>query len=213
MWQRNWKCQEDTGRLIVCPTAKNPGETLTNWVTIGDGDHPGLDEHQDERFILALGDHIRALYGVENVYIGGFSSGAKMTHHMYVTNADKFHGFGVCAHGIGTAMVGIAPPAARPIRISFGTSDENYELGSAGSLPAMETLLWYLGNGTAAHTTSAASGTQYKSKTFDFKTVPAIQFCKVIGAPHQWFEVQKGAPRNEDAALIAFWEHAAGMVR
>jgi predicted esterase len=218
-YQRAWQRQANKGFLIICPTGSNP-VSGTNWVAIGDGYRSELlNEHHDERFILAIMDQLRDKYGVKNVFMSGFSSGAKMTHHMYVTQRAQFAGFGMTGHGPYKNMVDAYAPdqPARSTRISFGTLDDNFAHADTDLLNGAETLACYrewLGmSGSSVKTIQAGSHRTAKTQLFKSPTIGklSLEMTRVIGMPHRWANIKDGDPYNEDDALIKFWRSNAGM--
>ena len=89
------------------------------WISLGDAKRgPNIDEHQDERFLLALLQKIKQQYQVRKAFLCGFSSGVKMSHHLHILHADKFDGFGFSGKGIRDMLLWMArraqSHAARP---------------------------------------------------------------------------------------------------
>lgn len=214
-WSRVWSHQAEKGFIIVCPSGGTATKD-THWVALGDAEDqgmPGLDEEIDERFLLALISKMKTDHGVKNIFMSGFSSGAKMTYHMYLKHADMISGFGMTGHGLTSKMVSMVPSVFKPVHISFGTLDDNFANPGPDLTDAVETWDWFLhSSGCAAKPPIVTqAGTTSVAKVKTFACAPVMRFVKMVGMPHRWPMVRKGEPWNLDDELIGFWRDHAGM--
>ncbi len=199
-WDRHWHRQSGRGAIIICPTARI-GDGTTQWIALGDqATHPGIDEHRDERYILAL----RAKHPGLRAYLCGFSSGAKMTHHLFVTHADSFSGFGMRSSGIREAMTGLTP-SPRPVRFIMGTADDNFLIPGDGVLDALATMRWYTSIMPGRVAVGFARGTSTRAVIHLRASTPPTEYVKVEGMPHRWPTLRDGDPFDEDAELMRMW--------
>jgi len=204
-WTRHWKRHADQGLKIVCPTSECERHG-TNWVALGDEDY-GVDVHLDEGFITEL----RAVeMSGDTSYLCGFSSGAKMTHHMMAFSPALFDGYAVAGHGISEEMVDegqLVAPAR--LRIAYGTKDPNYANPSAGLLDATGTLEYYLRlqslNGLAPNRdTIEGSKTTAKQRVWDGGGFE-LEYAAIYGMPHRYAKVRLGDPYYETSRILAYW--------
>ncbi len=217
-WERHWHRQANKGFIIVCPTASP--STSSNWVALGDKRHePMIDEHRDEKFLSAMIDELVANHKVNRIYMCGFSSGAKMTHHMYTYRRDIIDSFGMSGQGIRIPMADILlqkTPVDHPraVRISIGTKDDNYIDPNEDTLDAMDTMLAYKdmleAHGLPHKAVFKGSRTTAKTLTWGDGAAP-LQMVQISGMQHRWPKVTKGDPFYEDDALIEFWRKHGNM--
>lgn len=214
-WSRHWDRHADQGFIIVCPTAGNHQGQGDNWVCIGDEKWgKKLDIKADENFILAITEFLQKKYLTNKTFVTGFSSGSKMAHSLYVTQSDKFDGFSMSGQGIREAASKIKPPAEKPVRLSFGTEDDNFAHPDDDVLDAAETLFWYMDELQPKGKPSSRQkilGKQTKAIVLSWNLLPILQAVKIIGMPHRWPKVAMGDPFNEDDAAIEFFRKYAGM--
>ncbi|HYE05909.1 MAG TPA: hypothetical protein VEL07_10380 [Planctomycetota bacterium] len=205
LWDRHWHRQADRGAIIACPTAQVGGVGLTNWVALGDrAKDPAIDELRDERFLLAL----RARWPRLPAYACGFSSGAKMTHHLYVRCGGSFAGFAMVGRGIAEAQAAVTPAVLRPLRFTMGSEDPNHDAPGDGVLDAAATRAWYGALLPGPLRARTVAGAVTSARIVACASSPPSCYVRIDGMGHRWPTLRDGDPFDEDAELMRWWRLA-----
>lgn len=200
LWTNEWQARwSDKGIWLAFPDSEDHGGK-PKWINYGhaaDVDYLGVDEHADERFLLAVQADVNAKAAAQGFgtprdwYLCGFSDGARMTEHMYMFQPGAFRAFGINSKSLTEGMAALIPPVEKSTIFVCGTADDNQWPVDAGDhIGAEATAEWFRSrHGCAANYTevikSGNIATSY-IRTFNACTT-ATRFIKVDGGAHSWF--------------------------
>ena len=137
---------------------------------------------------------------------------------MHAFHADKFDCFVPMSKGLGSGLLSLTPPALRPVRLTFGTADDNYDDdGTDGSIDAAATFASYLARiPGASHMRHREAGTATTAITLAYTGAARMEYVRVHPMPHRvpkdelgdpWDGVEPGDPvwtrGRRDAAPVS----------
>ena len=206
-----WKKWEEHGVILIMPYGEAPGKP-SRWVAIGNGGSQQRDPI-DEDFLLQLPLLAQSRHGAATTMLTGFSSGGGMVHHMHAFHADKFDCFVPMSKGLGRGLLSITPPALRPVRLVFGTADDNYaDDGADGTIDAASTFASYLGRiPGASQTRHREAGTATTAITLAYTGAVWMEYARVHPMPHRVPKDELGDPWDGVDQAIRFGSEAAGI--